>query len=197
MTQAEQSACVRLQMNPHRVIQLLKMKKGKTRVKVLQYPHHQTSSICSPSIMDDSFSFLDQSSCSSSNTSFDGEAEVVHNSNLPTDRIVGDNIDKNVKPRDVRMDSQTVSLHYYHSYALRDRIDLSSFDDSSSSPDISEIDFSKFLPSSQDHDAVSHLITRILCKDMPFFAKYGKGLEKHIRHEYSNEMSRKSEVVKY
>ena len=45
-------------------------------------------------------------------------------------RIIGDNIDKNVKPRFYRMESQVRSLHYYHSYALLDRIDLSAASDS-------------------------------------------------------------------
>jgi L1 cell adhesion molecule like protein len=30
---------------------------------------------------------------------------------------------------------------------------------------------------------------------MPFFAKFGAGLEKHILHEFSDQMSAKSEVV--
>ena len=40
-------------------------------------------------------------------------------------RIIGDNIDKNVKPRFYRIDSQVRSLHYYPSYGLCDRIDFS------------------------------------------------------------------------
>ena len=45
-------------------------------------------------------------------------------------RIIGDNIDKNVKPRFYRIDSQVRSLHYYHSYGLCDRIDFSATSDS-------------------------------------------------------------------
>ena len=45
---------------------------------------------------------------------------------LLTYRIVGDNIDKNIKPRNMTSDHQTRSLHYFHAYAVRDRIDLSS-----------------------------------------------------------------------
>ncbi len=43
---------------------------------------------------------------------------------LTTFKIVGDNIDKNVKPRDMRSDYQTRSLHYFHAYAVRDRLNL-------------------------------------------------------------------------
>eukprot|EP00731_Ephydatia_muelleri_P021282 Em0013g1009a len=37
-------------------------------------------------------------------------------------RLVGDNVDKNVKPRDMHLNSQTTSLHYFHMYAVKDRI---------------------------------------------------------------------------
>ena len=30
---------------------------------------------------------------------------------------------------------------------------------------------------------------------MPYFAKFGQGVERHIRHEFYSEMSEKSEVV--
>ena len=42
-------------------------------------------------------------------------------------KIVFDNIDKNIKPRFMRSDFQTRSLHYVNSYAVKDRIDFSQF----------------------------------------------------------------------
>lgn len=41
---------------------------------------------------------------------------------LPTFKIVGDNIDKTVRPRQETSDSHTKSLHYFHSYAVKDRV---------------------------------------------------------------------------
>ena len=40
--------------------------------------------------------------------------------------IVGDNIDKNVTPRDMRVGNQVKSLHYFHSYAVQDQVKLGS-----------------------------------------------------------------------
>lgn len=37
---------------------------------------------------------------------------------FPTYKIVGDDIDKSVKPRDMRINNQTKSIHYFHSYML-------------------------------------------------------------------------------
>ena len=40
-------------------------------------------------------------------------------------KIVGDNRDKNIKPRYMRTNYKVKSLHYYHYYAVLDRIDVS------------------------------------------------------------------------
>ena len=44
-------------------------------------------------------------------------------------KLVGDNIDKNVRPSFSRLDRKTKSLHCFHYYAVLDRLDLSSFSD--------------------------------------------------------------------
>ena len=48
---------------------------------------------------------------------------------LPTFKIVGDNIDKEVRPKNMRSDYQARSLHYFHSYAVKDRVNLDNFED--------------------------------------------------------------------
>ena len=40
-------------------------------------------------------------------------------------KIVGDNIDKNFRPFYQRMNSQTISLHFFHSVAVLDWVDFS------------------------------------------------------------------------
>ena len=44
-------------------------------------------------------------------------------------KIVGDNIDKNVRPRHQTMEKQTQSLHYFNCFACLDRVDLSGLSD--------------------------------------------------------------------
>lgn len=39
-------------------------------------------------------------------------------------KLVFDNIDKTIKPRHMRQDSQTSTLHYVQAYAVRDRINI-------------------------------------------------------------------------
>ena len=43
--------------------------------------------------------------------------------------IVGDNIDKRVNPREMRVDRQVQSLHYFHTYAVKNRCDSTHSDD--------------------------------------------------------------------
>ena len=118
---------------------------------------------------------------------------------LPTFKLVGDNLDKSVRPRDMRMDSQTQALHYFHMYAVRDRINLAEFTDNPSLPEVSLADLKTILPTNQDQEVLQKnfaiLIARTLTKHMPFFKKFGSGLERHLVHERYEEMSAKSEVV--
>lgn len=67
-----------------------------------------------------------------------------------TYKLVGDNIDKTVKPRDMRNDSQTCSIHYFHTYALRDRIDFAHPNDKPSLPSLENIDVTTVLRTEQD-----------------------------------------------
>ena len=51
---------------------------------------------------------------------------------LDTFKIIGENIDKDIKPRDMRADHRTRSLHYFHTYAVKDRIELDKYSDDTS-----------------------------------------------------------------
>ena len=119
-------------------------------------------------------------------------------SSIKTFKLIGENIDKHVKPRDMRSDYQVHDLHvhYFHVYGVRDRIDLSSFPDNPALPDITSIILNLILPTAT-HENVSILVACTLKKYMymPFFTRFGTGLERHIRHQYYDEMSKKSEVV--
>ena len=126
------------------------------------------------------------------------EASMEH-TNITTYKLVGDNIDKFVTLRDMRSNHQTQSLHYFHVYGVRDRVDLANESDRPALPDPSSIDVEVLLPSPEDDEAMltnfSMLVTRVLRKHMKFFQKYGKGVDRHIVHKYQKNMSEKSEVV--
>ena len=62
-------------------------------------------------------------------------------------KLVGDNIDKNVRPSFSRSDRSTQSLHYFHYYAALDRVNLSSFSDATPN---TEVDAEKLVINQED-----------------------------------------------
>ena len=114
-------------------------------------------------------------------------------------RLVGDNIDKTVRPRHMRVDHQNLSLHYFHVYAVQDRI---SFQHLSSTPmlvTLEDIDVNKFLPNADDYTTLKNnfkvLMKRILVQHLPALAPIRSSMNQHIIHEFTSDMSRKSSVV--
>ena len=66
-------------------------------------------------------------------------------------KIVGDNIDKNVRPSFQRSDQQTKSFHHFHACAVRDRVDFSSLSDVERSSE--KVDINSFLMTNLDWEA--------------------------------------------
>ena len=114
-------------------------------------------------------------------------------------KLVGDNIDKNVQPRDMRSDHQTRSLHYFHTYGVADRVNSTNVSDETQCPDINSVQLQDLLPSvNYDMELMSNfavLALRVLKKYVPFFSKFGRGVCRHIEHDISSQMSQKSQIV--
>lgn len=98
-----------------------------------------------------------------------------------TFKIVGDNIDKNMRPRDMITDHQVRSLHYFHSYTVCDRLDLSDTSKEVPVPDVPSLNVQNLLPTSSDESCMTEnfsiLIARTLVKYVPYFEKLGPCLE--------------------
>ena len=118
-------------------------------------------------------------------------------------KLVGDNIDKGVKARYMRIEGRhNHSFHYFHSFAVQSRIDFSHLPDQH--PDTCfnspyQLALS-MLPSADDDRSLRDLfvthVSRILCTHMPFFKfAFEDVVEWHIQHEYYDQMSTKSQVV--
>ena len=116
----------------------------------------------------------------------------------PSFKLVGDNVDKTIKPREETYESHSKSLHHFHSFAVKDRIDTSGLTDDPSLPDVDSCDVESVLPTTADHTILKKdmtvLMSRMIHKHLKFFNKHVK-TERHIAHCFSKEMSSKSEVV--
>ena len=104
-----------------------------------------------------------------------------------------------VRPRFMSQNRQSHSLNYFNSYAVKDRINLSSY--SNFKPFIpTNVNFDEALPSRTMHPELfknfTVLISRILVDNLPVFKFYFEdAVVRHISHQYSKQMSQKSEVV--
>ena len=116
-------------------------------------------------------------------------------------KIVGDNVDKNVKPRYMRSDNRLQSLHYFHSFAIKSRIDIAGLSDIPPDP-LDTVDISKLLPNDDDdkqlHNNFRVHIERMLVRNIQFLKFACDDLiTLHIKHKYYSEMSGPSEIVSY
>ena len=114
-------------------------------------------------------------------------------------KVVGDNVDKTIKPRHMREDRQTKSVHYFQIYAVKDRVNLSGSSEEPQTPGKNP-PLGEILPSLEDNQALTTnlttIVTRILADHIPFIKdNLGDTVTQHIPHPYSSERARKSDVV--
>lgn len=114
-------------------------------------------------------------------------------------KVVGDNVNVTVDPRNMRSDHQACQLDYFQMYAVRDRIDISGF--SEESPLVNpDTPVHELLPTAEDNmnmlSNIGILVARVLVKHIPSFSTaFSDVVMEHIPHIYSKEMSTKSEIV--
>ena len=118
-------------------------------------------------------------------------------------RLCGDNIDKSIRRHHSRSDRRNQSLHYFHAYAVENRVDVSHLSDINIH--ISEITSIEYVPNSvlprlgddsKIKENIATLISRVLFRYLDFFQlSFDNIIEWHIQAKYYSEMSCKSEVV--
>ena len=154
--------------------------------------HEQSSEDESKESLD--MSSGDEGSIDSYNVNHDGFGDTQQRYIL-----TGDNIDKNIMPRDMRVDYQTTSLHYFHAYAALNLTGLS--EETPTSRLLRNLEISAFLPSVADCQALRDnyivLFARVICDTLTAFSPFQKCVPKHIIHKYSADMSKKSVTVSY
>ena len=113
--------------------------------------------------------------------------------------IVLDNIDWEIKAHDMHEEDQNVSEHDVASSLVFDRVPSDHIHDNGPQKDIKTTDLEFFLLSddelSQIADCYRIYAGRIISKAFPKVSFLADLIPKHIPHLYSDEMTRKSEVV--
>ena len=118
-------------------------------------------------------------------------------------KLVGDNLDRRVKPRHQTMDKRGTDFHAFQYIAIKDRVDLSNFSDKHDKPVClsEEFDANGILPSQDDVMIIKQnfciIIARIFTEYIPDFQSLSKFVPSHISHKYSSQMRQISEVVRF
>ena len=114
--------------------------------------------------------------------------EVPHD-DIRSYKLVGDNIDKKITPRYSRTYNKSKSLHYYHSYAVQDRIIVFGLPTSIPRPlpMTSDLVAQSLLPSSADDATlvknIKIIFSRVLNETLNFFhVTFSDVIEWHITH---------------
>ena len=79
-------------------------------------------------------------------------------------KLVGDNIDKNFRRSFHRHDKMTISMHAFHFYAVKDRVDLSSLSDFKPTP--ATVDVSKLLINKADVNQLNKEVIVLLSRSV-------------------------------
>ena len=118
-------------------------------------------------------------------------------------KVVVDNLDMAIKTQFMRVEKfQNQSQHFVNSYAVQSRIDHSHLPDvhADSCLNSSIKNAMLLLPSIDDDQSLRKLfmthVAQIMATDMKFFIFSFDGVvDRHIKHQYYEEMSPKSKVV--
>ena len=122
------------------------------------------------------------SSCSSSSSVTNAEEGDVNHPTAPSTlqvvssfKVVGDNLDKSLRPRHETMEHHSKSLHFFHMFAVKDRCNTFGLADNPALCDTSNCDVTTVLPTIDDdkifHGNASVLAARIIRKRFKFFAE--------------------------
>ena len=110
-----------------------------------------------------------------------------------------DNIDKEVKPRHMTNEHQAKSLHYFHVFAVQDRINFNHLPNQPTLVYSENINFTNFYPTVEDHLELKRnfqvLMKRILVHNIHALGPLSSSIDNHILHQYTSQMSKKSVVV--
>lgn len=165
----------------------------------LEQNHHLLLHLIHLTVSAPSYSSLSDSDVTSEDTNT--YLQVHNKPTVSSFKLVGDNLDKSVRPRHETVDTHSSSLHYFHAFAVKDRCDTSKLADAASQPHIDLDSFSLdiILPREEDYSALLEnyaiIAARIIQKHVPFFNKNVPRVLRHIHHCHSVEMSQKSDVV--
>jgi len=117
----------------------------------------------------------------------------------PSYQIVGDNVDLHQKPTHRSIERKARDHHWFHLYAVRDRISGLDLPNDASIANIATVPLQTFLPSLTEclhlREEFVVLVSQVLVSRMAYFEPLKSVVSEHIRHKHHSEVKTKSEIV--
>jgi hypothetical protein len=113
--------------------------------------------------------------------------------------IVFDNIDLEIRRKDMTMANQNQDVHWVNHKMVQNRVSGNQLPWQGPKQELMDVPNIKFLPNMQDHKKQRHnyivLVSRILVSYFDCFEPLKDSCIQHIPHNYTKEMNQKSEKV--
>ena len=114
-------------------------------------------------------------------------------------KIIGDNVDLYIHVRDMRQKHQNRSIHWFHLYAVLNRVPSSHLDNAKPQKELRDVPNSDFFLRNSEYTliltAITEIVSRILVNNLTIFQGMQNSVRWHLEHKHSTEMAQKSVQV--
>ena len=114
-------------------------------------------------------------------------------------RVVGDNFDLLIKVRQMLLEHRNKSHHWFNLLVVFSRVSSSHLQNNAPIRSLTTYPVTSYLLNENEMEDILNdfaiLSSRVLCEHLKFLSRFKDVLVKHIPHEYSKEMSDKSQVL--
>lgn len=117
----------------------------------------------------------------------------------PGYKLVGDNVDLLIKPRQSTISDGNKDLHYYNVMAVKNRISGNHLNDEQPMGTVDSVPWSKYLPTVEDNESMKsewiYLVSKTIVNYLHHFELFKEHIPGHLSHKYSHVTKKKTEVV--
>lgn len=129
------------------------------------------------------------------------ELKQLEKDQHPGFKLVGDNVDLRLKPRESTISEGNKDLHYYNVMAVKNRVPGNGLNDENPKGTLDSVPWSAYLPTAQDNEDLktewNYLVARTISNYIPHFQWFKELIPNHLDHQFIHLAKKKTEVVNF